>query len=94
MVRGDITVMAVPVTQAALQKCSAFTKCISKIDETEIDDAENLDLVVPMYSLIEYSSNYFEKSGCLRFYKLKHLILIITLQALVILNISSIKLNY
>ena len=86
--------MAVPVTQAALHKCAAFTKYISKIDETEIDDAENLDLVVPMYSLIEYSSNYFEKTGSLRFYKLKYLILIITLQALVILNISSIKLNY
>ena len=47
--------MAVPVTQAVLHKCAAFTKYISKIDETEIDDAENLDLVVPMYNLIEYS---------------------------------------
>ena len=35
-----------------------YTKCITKIDETTIDDAENLDLVMLMYNLIEYSSNH------------------------------------
>ena len=33
-----------------------------------IDDAENLDLVMPMYNLIEYSSNYFERTGSLWFH--------------------------
>ena len=37
-----------------------FTWCITKIDGATIDDAENLDLVMPMYSLMEYSSNFSE----------------------------------
>ena len=32
------------------------------------DDAEDLDLVMPMYNLIEHSSNYFETARCLLFY--------------------------
>ena len=42
--------------------------CISKIDGTTIDDAEDLDLVVVMYNLLEYSSNYSGKTGSLWFY--------------------------
>ena len=38
--------------------CAPFIKCITKIDGTTLDDAENLDLVIPMYSLLKYSSNY------------------------------------
>ena len=33
-----------------------------------IADAENLDLVMPMYNLIEYRSNYSEKTESLQFY--------------------------
>ena len=39
-----------------------------KIDVTTIDDAEDLDLVMPLYSLIEFSSNYSETTGNLWFY--------------------------
>ena len=35
--------------------------------KTTIDDAEDLDLVMPMYNLIEYSSNYSETTGSLWF---------------------------
>ena len=63
LVRGDITVVAAPATQAAFKNCAPFTKCIKKIDETTIDDAEDLDLVRPMYNLIEYSSDYSETAG-------------------------------
>ena len=41
---------------------------MTKIDETTIDDAEDLDLVLPMYNLIEYRSNYSETTGKLWFY--------------------------
>ena len=41
---------------------------MKKIDGTTIDDAENLDLVIPMYNLIEYSSSYSETTGSLWFY--------------------------
>ena len=36
----------------------SFTSCISKINNTLIDNAEDLDAVMPMYNLIEYSKNY------------------------------------
>ena len=44
---------------------SPFTNCISKINNTQIDDAEYIDIVMPMYSLIEYSNNYSKTSGSL-----------------------------
>ena len=68
LVRGDITVTAAPTTQVAFKNCAPFTKCITKIDGTTIDDAEDLDLVMSMYNLIEYSSNYSETTRNLWFY--------------------------
>ena len=65
LVTGDITVVAATATQVAFKNCAPFTKCITKIDGTTIDDAEDLDLVMPMYNLIEYSSNYSETIGSL-----------------------------
>ena len=56
LVGGDITVKAAGVTQVSFKNCAPFTKCITKIDGATIDDAEDLDLVMPMYNLIEYSS--------------------------------------
>ena len=53
LARGDITVIAAPATQVSFKNYAPFTKCITEIDETTIDDAENLDLVMPMYNLIE-----------------------------------------
>ena len=43
-------------------------RCITKIDETTTDDAENLDLVMSVYNLIEYSSHYSETTESLWFY--------------------------
>ena len=40
-----------------------FISCISKINGVSIDNAEDLDVVIPMYSLIEYSKNYSKTSG-------------------------------
>ena len=68
LVRGNITVRGAPETQAAFKNCAPFTKCITKIDETAIDDAKNLNLVMLMHNLIEYSSNYSEKTGSSSFY--------------------------
>ena len=68
LVRGNITIKGHQATQIAFKSCAPFTKCITKIDGTTIDDAENLDLVMPMYNLIEYSSNYSETTGNLWFY--------------------------
>ena len=40
---------------------ATFTNCISKINNTQIDNAEYIDIVMPMYNLIEYS-NYLSKT--------------------------------
>ena len=49
----------------AFKTFAPFIKCITKIDGTTKDDAEDLDLVMSTYNLIEYSSNYFETTGSL-----------------------------
>ena len=52
------------------QNCDPFTTCISKINNTQIDDAEYIDLVMPMYNLIEYTHNYSKTSRSLgQYYK-------------------------
>ena len=47
------------------KNCAPFTKCISKINNTQIDNAEHIDIVMPMYNLIEYNDNYSKTPGCL-----------------------------
>ena len=47
------------------KNCAPFTNCISKINNTEIDNAKDNDVVMPMYNLIEYSDNYSKTSGSL-----------------------------
>ena len=47
------------------KNCAPFTNCISKINNEQIDNAEYIDIVMPMYNLIEYSDNYSETSGSL-----------------------------
>ena len=39
------------------KNCAPFTNCISKINNTQIDNAEYIDIVMPVYNLIEYSDN-------------------------------------
>ena len=59
--RGDIVTTAYNILNlVAFKNCATFIKCISKINGTTINDAEDLDLVMPMYNLIEYNSNNSE----------------------------------
>ena len=47
-----------------------FTKCISRINDTEIDPVQDVDIVMTMYNLIEYSDNYSKTFGSLwQYYK-------------------------
>ena len=41
-----------------LKYCAPFTDCISEINNTQVDNATYLDVVMPMYNLIEYCDNY------------------------------------
>ena len=49
----------------AFKNNSPFTNCISKINNVLIDNAEDLDIVMPMYNLLEYSKNYRKTTGSL-----------------------------
>ena len=49
----------------AFKNCAPFTDCISKINNTEIDNCQDIDIVMPMYNLIEDSDNYAKTSGSL-----------------------------
>ena len=44
---------------------ATFTSCVLKITNTLIDNLEYLDIVIPMYNLIEYSKNYSKTTGSL-----------------------------
>ena len=47
------------------KNCAPFTGCISKINNTQEDDAKDFDILVPMHNLIEYRDNYSKISGSL-----------------------------
>ena len=52
------------------ENCAPFTKFISRINNTNIDNAQDIDIVMPMYDLIEYKDNYSKTSGSLwQYYK-------------------------
>ena len=52
------------------KNCAPFAKYISRINNTDIDNAQDIDIVMPMYNLIEYSNNYSKTSGSLwQYYK-------------------------
>ena len=50
-------------TKVAFKNCAPFKKCRTEINETFIGDAEHVNILMPMYNLIEYSDNYFNTSG-------------------------------
>ena len=67
VVKGKITVTN-PNNNAydkklALKNNAPFLSCISKINNTLIDNAEDLDIVIPLYHLLEYSKNYRKTTG-------------------------------
>ena len=76
LVKGKITVTGAGDNGAARQaderdkgvafkNCTTFTNCISEINNTQIYNAKDIDIVMPMYNLIEYRDNYAKTSGSL-----------------------------
>ena len=59
----------VNATRLALKNYAPFTKCNLEINDEHVDTAENLDIVMPMYNLIEYSDNYQDSPATLYQYK-------------------------
>ena len=54
--------------EVIFKNCGPFTDCISETNNTQIDNAKDIDVVMPMYSLIECSNNYLKLSGSLWHY--------------------------
>ena len=76
LVKGTITINGAGADAAARQaderdkgvafkNCAPFTNCISEINNTQIDNAKDIYIVIPMYNLIEYSDNYAKTTGSL-----------------------------
>ena len=63
LVRGDITTVL-----AGLKTQVAFKNCVPFKNHHSLDNAENLDLVMVMYNLLEYSFNYSNTTASLWFY--------------------------
>ena len=76
LVKGTITITGAGADAAARQtderdkgvafkNCAPFTNCISEINNTQVDNAKDIDIIMTMYNLIEYSDNYAKTSGSL-----------------------------
>ena len=69
VVKGTITVTepddAKRNKEATFKNNAPFINCISKINGIKIDNAEHLDVVMPMYNFLEYSKNYKKTTGSL-----------------------------
>ena len=56
---GDVKVAAVAAdTNVAFKNCAPFTRSTTNINDEHVETVENLDIIMPMYNLIEYSDNY------------------------------------
>ena len=47
------------------KNCAPFTDCISEINNTQVDNAKHIDVLIPKYNLTEYSDNYSKTSRSL-----------------------------
>ena len=76
LLRGKITIAGAGNNAAARQadernkgvvfkNCALFINCISEINNMQIDNAKDIDIVMPMYNLKEYSDNYAKTTGSL-----------------------------
>ena len=74
LAKGNITVNNTAAADAyanntnrkvIFKNCAPFTNYISEINNTQVDNAKDIDIVMPMYNLIEYSDNYSKTSGSL-----------------------------
>ena len=72
LVKGTISANNTPAAGAAVnnndrkvifKNCAPFTNCISEINNTQIGNAKDIGIVMPMYNLIVYSDNYAKTTG-------------------------------
>ena len=70
LVTGDITVVdGDENTKAAFKNCHSFVKSEILLNDEHVESADNLDLIMNMYNLIEYSDNYYDSTASLYQFK-------------------------
>ena len=73
LVKGKITITGAGDDDAAREaderdlgvaftNCAPFTNCISEINNTQKDNCKDIDIVMPLCNLLEYSNNYAKTS--------------------------------
>ena len=63
---GDIKIADVAAnTNVAFKNCAPFIRFVTHINDEHVETAENLDIIIPMYNLLEYCDNYADSSGSL-----------------------------
>ena len=63
LVTGEIKIADIAAdTNVAFKNCAPFLRCVTHINDEHVETAENLDIIMPMYNLIEYSDNYADSS--------------------------------
>ena len=67
LVTGNITAAGGDAnTRVAFKSCDPYKKCITHINNEHVNGAHILDIIMPIYNLIEYSDNHSDTSGSLR----------------------------
>ena len=70
LVTGDVKVEDVAAnTNVAFKNCAPLTRCVTHINDEHVETAENSDIIMPMYNLIECSDDYSDSSGSLYQFK-------------------------
>ena len=76
LVKGKITITRAGANAAdrqaderdkgvAFKNCALFITCKTDISNVEIGYCQDIDIIIPMYNLIEYSDNYIKTSASL-----------------------------
>ena len=55
--------------KVVFKNCAPFTDCIRKVNNTQIDNDKHIDVIMPMYNLIEYSNNLRSSGSLLQYYR-------------------------
>ena len=75
LVSGTITVAALAegrrnnFIKVVFKNCAPFTNCIRKVNNTQIDNDKHIDVIMPMYNLIEYSNNLKPSGSLWQYYR-------------------------
>ena len=70
LVTGNIKVKnGNDATRVAIKNCHPFTRATFKLNNEQVDNADNIDLTMNLYNMLEYSDNYVDTTGSLYQYK-------------------------